>query len=107
MFLLSQIVGAGWGVNTLDANRRQTSDEEGAQPPPLLARSPYRPVSLRRRQELETEPQPRVERSPTRLIFDASPITIAAALAKAKAAVEKTTLAWGESAEPQAGAGEE
>lgn len=99
---LPRTAGAGWGANTVDTNRPQTSDEEGAQPPPLLARSPYRPLSLRRRQELEGEPQSRVARSTTRLLFDASPTTISAALAKAKAAPEDPTLVWGKSAEAPA-----
>ncbi|HET9771740.1 MAG TPA: hypothetical protein VFS16_12690, partial [Acidimicrobiia bacterium] len=66
----------------MDTNKPQTSDEEGAQPPPLLARSPYRPLSLRRRQALPAEPQPAVERPRTNPVFNASPSTVAAALAK-------------------------
>jgi hypothetical protein len=79
----------------MDTNKPQTSDEEGAQPPPVPARSPYRPLSLRRRQALPAEPQPAVERPPANSVFSASPSTIAAALTKRGPGPERPTLVWG------------
>lgn len=82
-------------------NKPQTSDEEAtatpaAVPPPSLpARSPYRPLSRRRRQEQPVAPVPAVERPPSNMVFDASPTTIAAALAMAGAEPVEPTLAWG------------
>ena len=78
----------------MDINRPQTSDDEGAQPPPLLARSPYRPLSRQRRQEQPVQAQPAVERPTTGAVFTASPNTIAAARARTGAAPDETTLAW-------------
>ena len=78
----------------MDTNRPQTSDEEGAQPPPLLARSPYRPLSRRRRQAMPAEPRPAVERPAASSVFNASPETIAAALAKGTAAPDGAALTW-------------
>lgn len=78
----------------MDTNRPQTSDDEGAQPPPLLARSPYRPLSRQRRQAQPAEPQPAVERPTISMIFKASPSTIAAARAKSGASPDERTLAW-------------
>ena len=79
----------------------QTSDEEEVTAPPvpapspsLQARSPFRPLSGRRRQAQVTEPPPAVERPSTSLVFDASPTTVAAALAKAGASPDEPSLAW-------------
>jgi hypothetical protein len=79
----------------------QTSDEEEVPAPPapapspaLPARSPFRPLSLRRRQAQLPEPPPAVERPSTSLVFDASPTTIAAALAKTGASPDDVSLAW-------------
>jgi hypothetical protein len=66
----------------MDVNKPKTSDEEGAQPPALLAGSPYRPLSRRRRQALSGEPRSAVERPAASVVFTASPATIAAAVAK-------------------------
>jgi hypothetical protein len=78
-------------------NKPQTSDEEAAQPPAapaLPARSPYRVRSRRWRQEQLAEPEPQVERPTSKTRFDASPTTIAAALAKAGASSDEV-LSWG------------
>jgi hypothetical protein len=79
----------------------QTSDEEEVAAPPvpapspsLQARSPFRPLSSRRRQAQVAEPPPAVERPSTSLVFDASPTTVAAALAKAGASPDEPSLAW-------------
>jgi hypothetical protein len=79
----------------------QTSDEEEAAAPPVPApspprpaSSPFRPLSRRRRQAQLPEPPPAVERPSTSLVFDASPTTVAAALAKAGASPEDASLAW-------------
>lgn len=79
----------------------QTSDEEEVSAPPvpapspsLQARSPFRPLSLRRRQVQVTDPPPAVERPATSLVFDASPTTVAAALAKAGAPPDEPSLEW-------------
>lgn len=79
----------------------QTSDEEEvtASPvpdpsPSLQARSPFRPLSGRRRQAQVAEPPPAVERPSTSLVFDASPTTVAAALAKAGTSPDEPSLAW-------------
>ena len=79
----------------------QTSDEEEVPAPPapvpspaLPARSPFRPVSRRRRQAQLPEPPSADERPGTNMIFDASPTTIAAALAKAGAPSAESSLAW-------------
>jgi hypothetical protein len=79
----------------------QTSDEEEVSAPPmpdpsptLQARSPFRPLSLRRRQGQVPEPPPAVERPSTSLVFDASPTTVAAALAKVGVSPDEPTLAW-------------
>lgn len=79
----------------------QTSDEEEVPAPPvtapspaLPARSPFRPLSRRQRQAQLPEPPPAVERPSTSLVFDASPTTIAAALAKAGASPDEPSLAW-------------
>jgi hypothetical protein len=78
----------------MDTNKPQTSDEEGAQPPPLLARSPYRPLSLRRRQARPADPQPAVARPKADTVFTVSPNTVAAALANRNGPNE-TALVWG------------
>jgi hypothetical protein len=78
----------------MDTNKPQTSDEEGAQPPPLLARSPYRPMSLRRRQAMPAAPQPAVQRPMTGSVFNASPNTIAAVLANTGASPDGLALVW-------------
>lgn len=86
-------------------NKPQTSDEEAAQPaaaPTLSARSPYRPLSRRRRQDQPVEPEAQVERPHTTMRFDASPTTLAAALAKTGASPDEVIrLAWGRSAPPE------
>jgi hypothetical protein len=82
---------------------QQTSDEEviPAPPPaPLQARSPYRPLSRRKRHDQVVEPPPAVERPVTTSKFDASPTTISAALAKAGATTAEFVLVW--SPEPRA-----
>lgn len=81
----------------MDTDKPQTSDEEGAQPPPLLlARSPYRPLSLRRRQAMPAAPQPAVKRPKADTVFAVSPNTVAAALANRGASGEQA-LVWGRS----------
>ena len=79
----------------------QTSDEEEvpalpapASSPALPARSPFRPLSRRRRQAQLPEPPAAVERPSTSMVFDASPTTIAAALAKAGSPSDESSLAW-------------
>ena len=81
--------------------KRHTSDEQEVPAPPgpapspaLPVRSPFRPLSLRRRQAQLPEPPAAVERPSTNLVFDASPTTIAAALAKAGAPSDEPALAW-------------
>ncbi|HYH49366.1 MAG TPA: hypothetical protein VEG38_07435 [Acidimicrobiia bacterium] len=76
---------------------QQTSEEEVTAPTPapsLQARSPYRPLSRRRRQEQVAQPPSAVERPAVSMTFDASPTRISAALAKAGASPEETVLAW-------------
>ena len=74
-------------------------DEAPAQPAPppapsLQTRNPFRPLSRRRRQVQIPEPPAAVERPSTSLVFDASPTTLAAALAKAGASPAEASLAW-------------
>jgi hypothetical protein len=92
------MAGTGWGVHVEKQNKpQQTSEEEAppAPPPaPLQARSPYRPLSRRKRQEQAVEAPPAVERPVASARFDASPTKISAALAKAGASPEETVLAW-------------
>lgn len=77
-----------------------TSDQEEVPAPPVPAPaptpagSPFRPLSRRRRQAQVPEPPAAVERPTTSLIFDASPTTVAAALAKAGASPDEPSLAW-------------
>lgn len=78
----------------MDTNKPQTSDDEGAQPPPPLARSPYRPLSRQRRQAQPVQARSAVERPTGGAVFTASPNTIAAARARTGASPEETTLAW-------------
>ena len=80
-------------------NKPQISDEGAAEPaaaaPTLQARSPYRPLSLRRRQEQVVGPESQVERPTTRTKFNASPTTIVAALARSGASPDETArLSW-------------
>ena len=88
----------------------QASEEDEAQAlpapapsPTLQARSPFRPLSLRRRQAQVPELPAAVERPSTALIFDASPTRVAAALAKAGASPEEASLAWrkGQDSDPE------
>ena len=79
----------------------QVSEEEEApalpvpDPSPRLpARSPFRPLSRRRRQAQTPEPPAVVERPNSGLIFDASPTTVSAALAKAGTSTAEPSLAW-------------
>lgn len=79
----------------------QASDEEEVPAPPattpspaLPARSPFRPLSRRRRQAQLPEPPAAVERPSTNVVFDASPTTIAAALARAGTPSDESPLAW-------------
>ena len=81
----------------------QTSDEEpaapAAPPPPAMpTRSPFRPLSHRRRQQQVPGPASAVERPNTSLVFDASPTTIAAAVTKTGGlpAGQAARLAWGQ-----------
>lgn len=87
----------------MDRNKPQkTSDEEGTPPPALLARTPFRPLSRRRRQEQLPEPEPAVERPAASSRFSASPNTIGAALARNGF----VPLVWGEPGdEPADGSG--
>ena len=62
--------------------------------PSLPARNPFRPLSRRRRQAQVPEPPAAVERPSTSLVFDASPTTLAAALAKAGGSSAEPSLAW-------------
>jgi hypothetical protein len=88
----------------------QASEEDEAMAPPvpapspsLQARSPFRPLSLRRRQAQVAEPPSAVERPSTGLVFDASPTTVAAALASAGASPAESSLAWrgGQDSDPE------
>lgn len=84
----------------------QTSEEETAPPAAILhpsALSPFRPLSRRRRQQQGAGPVPAVERPNTSLVFDASPTTIAAQLAKAgRPPAEPGRLAWSRSSDASA-----
>jgi hypothetical protein len=92
---------ASWGEVVDTPKKPQTSDEQEvldtpvpAPSPAVPARSPFRPLSRRRRQAQEPAPPAAVERPSTSLVFDASPTTIAAALAKAGASPDEPSLAW-------------
>jgi len=76
---------------------QQTSEEEATPEVPvaqLQARSPYRPLSRRKRQEQVVEPPPAVERPVASSRFDASPTRLSAALIKAGASPDETSLTW-------------
>jgi hypothetical protein len=80
---------------------QQASEEEEVLAPPvpapsprLPARSPFRPLSLRRRQAQAPDPPAAVERPNTSLVFDASPATLSGALAKAGALPAESSLTW-------------
>ena len=88
----------------------QVSEEEEAPAlpvpdpsPRLAARSPFRPLSRRRRQAQTPEPPPAVERPSTSLVFDASPTTLSAALAKAGTSPAEPSMTWraGENVDPE------
>ena len=78
----------------------QISEEEAqalpvpAPSPSLHAGSPFRPLSRRRRQAQVAAPPSAVERPSTSLVFDASPTTVTAALAKAGASPNEPSLTW-------------
>ena len=84
----------------MDTPKKPQASEEDEAPaspapsPPLQARSPFRPLSRRRRQAQAAEPPAVVERPSTSLVFDASPTTAAAALAKAGASPAESSLVW-------------
>ena len=91
---------SSWG-EVVEPNKPQTSDEEEVPAPPvtapspaLPARNPFRPLSRRRRQAQLPEAPAAVERPSTNMVFDASPTTVAAALAKAGAPSDESSLAW-------------
>ena len=79
-------------------NKRQQTSEDEVTPDvpvaPLHARSPYRPLSRRKRQEQAVQPVPAVERPVAADRFDASPTRISAALAKKGALPEESVLVW-------------
>jgi hypothetical protein len=76
------------------SDEQEVSDTPVPAAPALPARSPFRPLSLRRRQAQVPAPPAAVERASTSLVFDASPTTLAAALAKAGASPDEQSLAW-------------
>jgi hypothetical protein len=84
----------------VDTPKKPQASEEDEAPlvptpsPSLQARSPFRPLPRRLRQAQVAEPPAAVERPSTSLVFDASPTTVAAALAKAGAPPDKSALAW-------------
>jgi hypothetical protein len=88
----------GWGANVDNPNKRQPISEEEVTPEapvaPLQARSPYRPLSRRKRQEQIVEPPPAVERPIASQRFDVSPTRLSAALAKKGALPEEAILVW-------------
>jgi hypothetical protein len=87
----------GWGVDVDKQNKPQQTSEEEVTPDapagPLQARSPYRPLSRRKRQDQVVEP-PAVERPSVSLRFDVSPTRISAVLAKAGTSQDETVLVW-------------
>lgn len=88
----------GWGFDVDKPNKRHQTSEEEVTPEapvaPLQARSPYRPLSRRKRQEQVVEPPPAVERPVATDRFDASPARISAALAKKGVLPEEPVLVW-------------
>ena len=86
----------------MDTPKKPQVSEEGEAPAPpvpdlsprLPARSPFRPLSRRRRQAQAPEPPAAVERPSTSLIFDASPTTVSAALATTGTSPAEPSLAW-------------
>jgi hypothetical protein len=88
----------GWGVDVDKQNKPQQTSEEEVTPEapvaPLQARSPYRPLSRRKRQEQVVEPHSAVERPNISQRFDASPTRLSAALAKTGASQEESVLVW-------------
>jgi hypothetical protein len=88
----------GWECDVDKQNKpQQTSEEEAtpeAAPAPLQARSPYRPLSRRKRQEQVVQPPPAVERPVAAQRFDVSPTRLSAALAKKGAPPEEFILVW-------------
>jgi hypothetical protein len=94
---VTSFTGTSWDGLVDKPNKPQTSDEEGGQPAPAPARparSPFRVRSRRGRQEHLVDPEPQVERPISTTRFDASPTTIAAAMAKAGASPDEV-LSWG------------
>jgi hypothetical protein len=89
------------------SDEQEVSDIPVPALPALPARSPFRPLSRRRRQAQAPEPPAAVERPSTSLVFDASPTTLAAALAKAGASPDEQSLAWRSSHEPGDGVHED
>lgn len=89
----------------------QASDDEVVPTPPapapsLQARSPFRPLSLRRRQQQPAEPPSVVQRPATSPVFDASPTTIAAALAgTGTSPAQPIRLSWAQEADATGPAG--
>ena len=98
-------------LSVMDASKKRPASEEEVAPaaplpapsPSLQARNPFRPLSRRRRQAQPPEPPAAVERPDTSLLFDASPTTVAAALAKAGAGPDDGSLAWTAEDEPERG----
>lgn len=95
----------------MDKQNKPQQTSEGEVTPeapagPLQARSPYRPLSRRKRQEQVVEPPPAVERPNTSLRFDASPTRISAALAKTGTSQDEFVLVWSAGAEGDAAGSE-
>jgi hypothetical protein len=88
----------GLGSHVDKPNKPQQTSEEEVVPEapvaPLQARSPYRPLSRRKRQEQIVEPPPAVERPVATDRFDASPTKISAALAKKGVLPEESVIVW-------------
>lgn len=86
----------GWGVDVDKQNKPQQTSEGEVTPEapagPLQARSPYRPLSRRKRQEQVVEPLPAVERPSISQRFE--PTRISSALAKAGTSQDEAVLVW-------------